>query len=577
MAIRYLRRVVAFAIIAMPAVPLDGYAGQATVDPVAVANRAIEHVIIIVQENRSFDNYFGTFPGADGTPAGTCVPLDPAKPKLGCVAPFHDPHDANAGGPHGSSFAQADIDDGITIAKFDGFLLSQRTGKLGGICKLHPNNPLCAGLADGVKRHDAVGFHNADEVPNYWTYATNFVLQDRMFAGVRAWSWPTHLDLVSEWAANCTDNQNALTCSTALPPNAPTKTTAIPWVSLFQLMDVHKVSWKYYLGFGTEPDCIDGEMTCAPQIQTAKLVSYWNPVRLFNYVKQQGSVYENDHDVPLEQFLVDINNNQLPQVSWIAPSEAYSEHPPSGITAGMEYVTSLVNAVMDSPYWANTAIFITWDDWGGFYDHVVPPNVDRNNSATPVQGFGIRVPGLMISAFARRGMIDHALYSDDSYATFIEDLFMGGARLDPAQLGNPDNRPDIRDALTSVTFLDGHGEPIGNLMTEFDFTQKPLPRLVLSTHIPTGISATCNPPPDVSSACSLPTVTITWNPVTGPQVPGPFTYHVLRDGVDLPQCVGTSSSCSDTPGTGAHLYRAFSVDAQGTASPQSAAAEADEP
>jgi len=576
MSATFAQRAVVLTVLATTALVLPSRRDAAASD-LAAAQQNIKHVIIIVQENRSFDSYFGTFPGADGIPSGTCVPLDPANPKHGCVVPFHDPHDANAGGPHGATYAQSDIDDGITTAKLDGFLLSQKSGKLGSACQRHLNDPSCAGLEDGVKRHDAVGFHNASELPNYWSYATNFVLQDRMFAGVRSWSWPTHLDLVSEWAATCTNNQSAATCTTALPPNAPGANTAIPWVSLFELMDKHSVSWKYYLGFGTEPDCIDGEMTCAPQIQTAKLVSYWNPVRLFNYVKSQGAAYATEHDAPLEHFLADIKNKKLPQVSWIVPSEAYSEHPPSGITAGMEYVTSLVNAVMQSPFWADTAIFITWDDWGGFYDHVTPPNVDKNTSATPIQGFGIRVPGLMISAFARSGMIDHALYSDDSYATFIEDLFMGSARLDPTALGNPDNRPDIRDALTSVSFIDRPSEPIGNLINEFDFTQTPLQPLVLTTHIPTGLTATCNPPPNLSSACTLPNVTLTWNPVTGPEVPGPFTYHVLRDGIDLVQCLGTASTCTDTPGAGKHLYNAFSVDAAGTVSPQSAASEADEP
>jgi phospholipase C len=537
----------------------------------------IKHVVVIMQENRTFDHYFGKFPGADGIPPGTCVPLDPTNPGLGCKVPFHDQHDTNAGGPHGANFAQADIDDGITTAKLDGFIASQATGKIGGVCKLHPTNPLCSNLRDGVRRRDAVGYHSASEIPNYWSYAQNFVLQDRMFTGVRSWSWPTHLDLVSEWAATCANDQKALTCVTALPPNAPTKTTNIPWASLFQLMDVHNVSWKYYLGTGTEPDCVDGEMTCAPEVQTVKVLSYWNPVGLFGYVKQQGASYLRDHDVPFERFLADIRNQTLPAVSWIAPSQIYSEHPPSGITAGMEYVTSLVNAIMQSPYWLDTAIFLTWDDWGGFYDHVVPPNVDFNNSSSPVQGFGIRVPGLMISAWAKPGMIDHALYSNDSYATFIEDLFMGGARLRPAKLGNPDHRPDIRDALTSVTFIDGHSELIGNLMSEFDFTQKPLAPLVLSTHIPTGITTSCTSPPSPETQCTLPTVSISWSPVDGGNVTQPFTYHILRDGVDLPQCLGSATTCTDTPGTGAHYYRAFSVDANGGSSPPSAASEANEP
>jgi phospholipase C len=557
----------------MSVLALQGHADQTTAS--ATAKPPIEHVIIIMQENRSFDSYFGTFPQADGIRAGTCVPLDPAHPGLGCFPPFHDARDVNAGGPHTAAGAQTDLDDGITTAKMDGFIIAQTTEASKTKCS--PPTITCFATLDGARRHDVVGFHTSDDIPNYWAYATHFVLQDRMFQAVRAWSYPGHLQLVSEWAATCTNDAQALSCKTALSNSPPTARTQVPWVSLFQLLDVHGVSWKYYLGTGEEPNCVDAKMTCAPALKPNVVPSIWNPTPLFLYVKDQGEPYLDKHNSDINRFLADLADHRLPKVSWIVPDWNYSEHPPYTVTAGMEYVTSLVNAVMQSPYWTKTAIFITWDDWSGFYDHVIPPNVDTNTSSTPIQGFGLRVPGIMISPWARPGMIDHALYSADSYATFIEDLFMGGARLDPAQLGNPDNRPDIRDALTEVTFIDGHSEPIGNLMNEFDFTQKPLSPLVLSTHIPTELLATCNPPPTLYSPCTLPTVTLTWAPVTGPNVPGPFTYHVERDGLDLSQCIGTATTCTDTPGTGAHLYRALSVDASGVKSPLSAAAEADEP
>jgi hypothetical protein len=232
---------------------------------------------------------------------------------------------------------------------------------------------------------------------------------------------------------------------------------------------------------------------------------------------------------------------------------------------------------MQSPVWNSSAIFIAWDDYGGFYDHVAPPNVDTNSNTTvdPIQGFGLRVPGIMISPWARSGYIDDNVLTFASYATFFEDIFMNKARLDPAQLGNPDARPDIRDALTSVTFLDGSKHRIGSIMDEFDFTQAPLPPLILSTHIPTGIMVSCAP--DNSEPCQSDTVKISWNPVAAKEIPGPFTYHVQRDGVDLPSCVTTATSCKDKPGSGIHLYRALSVDSSGVHSPLSAAAEADEP
>jgi phospholipase C len=126
------------------------------------------------------------------------------------------------------------------------------------------------------------------------------------------------------------------------------------------------------------------------------------------------------------------------------------------VSDGESYVTSLINAVMRSPDWDSTAVFLTWDDWGGFYDHVAPPRVDRN-------GYGLRVPGLVISPYARRGYIDHQTLSFDAFNKFIEDDFLGGARLDPATDGRPDPRPDVRDSSPLL----------GNLSADFDFRRRP--------------------------------------------------------------------------------------------------------
>jgi len=534
----------------------------------------IAHVIIIMQENRSFDQYFGTFPGANDIPAGTCVPLNPKEQSLGCVVPFHDVHDVNAGASHTAEAAKTDMNNGNTTNKMNGFVYEQDLATSCGSSS--GGGQKCTGSEDGVARHDVMGYHTSDELPNYWAYAQNFVLQDQLYDSVRSWSYPSHLYLTSEWAAKCTNDTLASSCTTLPNLTTPSTKTQLPWVTLFQLLDTYNVSWKYYLGAGTEPDCEDDEMTCDPQVQTNGVGSDWNPAPLFAYIKSQGKAYIQTHNPQIDQFLVDVKNGTLPQVSWIVPSDTYSEHPANGVTRGMEYVTSLVNAVMQSSYWQNTAIYIAWDDWGGFYDHVIPPVVDKDsNPSYPVQGYGIRVPGIMISAWAKPGYIDDSVLSFDAYATLIENLFAGGARLNPAAFGNPDNRPDIRDELTQVTFPSGTTTPIGNLMNEFNFNQPALSSLILSTHIPTGIAINCNP--NGREACSLPAVTISWAPVTGTEVPGPFTYHVQRNGVELPQCIGTATSCTDTPGTGTWLYRAYSVDSTNVASPLSAAAEADEP
>jgi phospholipase C len=547
-------------------------------DKAARAAIPIQHVVIIMQENRSFDSYFGTYPNANGIPQGTCVPMDPANPNQGCVAPFHDQHDVNSGGNHGSVNAQADLDDGITTAKMDGFVKQQDKSfsrKPGQRELFDPG-----GFLPGLQRHDVMGYHTDAELPNYWSYAENFVLQDEMFEGVRAFSGSAHIDMTSEWVATCKSVTDVSTCTTNPHVSPPNKLqNAFPWVNLFQLLDIHGISWKYYLADGVEPDCDDDEMTCDPQIQAHGVLSLWNPVPGYNWVVAKGQAYLAAHNPDADQFLLDVKSGNLPQVSWIVPSLTFSEHPDQGITQGQEYVTSLINAIMQSPYWASTAIFVSWDDWGGFYDHVVPPNVDTNRSKTPIQGFGLRVPGLMISAYAKKGYIDHAVLSTDSYATFMEDVFINGDRLDPVQLGEPDARPDIRDELTVVHFPNGSSAPVGDLMNEFDFTQQPRPPLVLSTHIPTGIKLTCDSKkPYLPENCRSTTVMIGWRPVTGPEIPGPFTYQVLRDGVVVPACTGTNSKCQDKDvPAGTHYYTVRSIDQNAITSPASAAAEADVP
>jgi phospholipase C len=551
------------------------------------ASNQIQHVIMIMEENRSFDHYFGTYPGANGYPKGTCVPLNPSQPTQGCVTPFHDPHDISTGGPHSYNSAVADIDGTGATPPFDGFVYQQTIG--GSLCsdRVPPaKGPVkapskgCGNVFPGVLRHDVMGYHNASEIPNYWAYAQHFVLQENMFEGVRAASPAAHLDMTSEWSASCTKPTDVSTCTTSPFPQHPVGNNVVfPWVNLFQLMDINGVSWKYYLGTGQEPDCEDDQMTCEPAVQAAGILSYWNPAPGFAWVEAQGGSYIAAHNPQIDQFLVDVKNGTLAQVSWIVPPFNFSDHPAAGITAGQDFVTSLVNAVMQSPYWQNTAIFISWDDWGGFYDHVLPPTIDLNSRG--VQGYGLRVPGLLVSAWAKPGYIDKSLLSFDAYAVLFENLFMNGARLDPTALGEPDSRPTIRDELTMATYPGGATAPIGQLIKEFDFKQTALPALVLNTHVPPGIMIKCGTAnADYPEECTTNKVTVSWDSVSGTYIPGPFTYHVLRDGeAPAKACVTTTkTTCIDkNVPAGTHYYTVYSVDSSNVSSPTSAAAEADVP
>jgi phospholipase C len=420
--------------------------------PVAAGSAKIQHVVVIMQENRSFDHYFGTFPGADGFPRNTdgsfavCSP-DPSAGS--CIPPFHDPNDANAGGPHGSQDALRDVDDG----RMDGFVAQQFTAKN---CR-NPQSLTCA----GANRHDVMGYHDDREIPNYWAYARRFVLLDHLFEPNASWSLPAHLFMVSAWSASCA-TPDPMSCVSDIDLLAcrPGSHCDFAWTDLTWLLHKAGVSWRYYLAQGSEPDCEDGALDCAPVPQLPSVQGIWNPLPGFDTVKEDGEL---GNVVGLDQFFSDVKDCRLPSVSWIIPDDSQSEHPPASVAAGQSYVTGLVNTIAQSPFWNSSAIFLSWDDWGGFYDHVVPPNVDVN-------GYGLRVPGLVISPYVKPGTIDHQVLSFDAYARFIEDIFLAGQRLDPRTDGRPDPRPDVRES-----------QPVlGDLMNDFDFSQQPGAPLVLT-------------------------------------------------------------------------------------------------
>jgi phospholipase C len=411
----------------------------------------IKHIIIIMQENRSFDNYFGTYPGANGFPRQhgkftVCVP----DPKSGtCVYPFHDTSNMNYGGPHSKANSVADINGG----KMNGFIAQAEAGNAG--CK-QTGNPAC-----GNGNTDVMGYHDARDIPNYWAYAGNFVLQDNLFDSNASGSLPSHLFMVSEWSAKCSIANDPMSCINALQaPDNPAKVTPdYAWTDLTYLLFKNNISWKYYVQAGLQPDCANDAADCPPVHQNSTTPGIWNPLPYFDTVKQDGQL-SNITDVT--NFYKDAKAGTLPAVSWITPSNPNSEHPPALISDGQAWVTSLVNAVMQSPDWNSSAIFLSWDDWGGFYDHVIPPTVDEN-------GYGLRVPGIVISPYAKQGTIDHQVLSHDAYVKFIEDVFLNGERIDPKTDGRPDPRPDVRENLPEL----------GNLVNDFNFNQTPLPPLVL--------------------------------------------------------------------------------------------------
>jgi phospholipase C len=311
--------------------------------------------------------------------------------------------------------------------------------------------------------------HQRDSLPNYWAYADHFVLEDHMFAPADSWTLPSHLFLISGWSAACPVVTDPMSCRSDinlkgdrwrwLPGDAP----VYAWTDITWLLDANGVSWRYYLANDTcwRDGCPEEKFK---DVRQAVFETAFNR----NVLPGFTSFWDHSRDglgdnlVPVDQYLTAAASGTLPSVSWVMPAGANSEHPASASTVrtGQAYVTRLINAAMSGPDWDSTAIFLTWDDWGGFYDHVVPPHVDRN-------GYGLRVPGLVISPYAKEGSIDHTTLSFDSYLRLIEDRFLDGQRLDPRTDGRPDSRPTVRERLAN------------DVTNAFDFNQAPRDPVIL--------------------------------------------------------------------------------------------------
>jgi len=415
----------------------------------------LDHLVFIVLENRSFDHYFGTYPGADGIPEHVCVP-DPEYNDR-CSTPYHSDDLINNGGPHGQPHSVIDVNGG----KMDGFI---RAASLGGDvwCLLHRNDPDCANSFGPQGQPDVMSYHDRREIPNYWAYADHFVLHDHMFAPVDSWTLPAHMYLVSAWSAHCTSAQ-AKSCTNDSVQAAggqkwhPRKSPPYAWTDITWLLHENGITWKYYNAPGTCNIAPCGD-SANHNIGTPKAMNVLPGFVDVHKTDQLGNIQTH------QALFRDAEQGTLPAVSWVVPGRGFSDHPGSGapITAAQAFATEVVDAIMRGPNWETSAIFLTWDDWGGFYDHVPPPRVDEN-------GYGIRVPSLVISPYAKEGFVDHQVLSFDAYLKLIEDRFLDGQRLDPKTDGRPDLRPTVREDL----------KILGNLRKDFDFTQDPRPPLVL--------------------------------------------------------------------------------------------------
>jgi phospholipase C len=372
----------------------------------------IKHVIIVIQENRSFDNFFGSFPGADGATHGEMYNGKIIKLKESDLySPLAMPNSHQA------------------------FVYDYNGGKMNGFSQVYVDSRLCPTCA--------YQYVDPAQIQPYWDMAKQYVLGDHMYPAESSGSFTGHQDLIrGDTAIN---DQESLIDFPSHGPwgcDAPPGTTTplllkdgeenqdgpfpcLTYPTLRDLLDAKKVSWKYY----------------APNLDGSLAGAYWDAFDAIKAVRY-GPEWTTNISSPEKNIFKDIKAGSLAAVSWIVPDGANSDHSGFGKhDTGPSWVASIVNAVGRSQYWDSTAIVVVWDDWGGWYDHVPPPQLDY-------AGLGIRVPMIVVSPYAKTGYVSHTQYEFGSILKFVEGVWGLGS------LGTSDKRSN-------------------SIVDVFDFTQKP--------------------------------------------------------------------------------------------------------
>ena len=341
----------------------------------------INHVIWIIQENRSFDNYFGTYPGADGIPPETCLPVMPGSRK--CVKPDHMPQ----GQPAYDLLHDWDtLHAAYNHGAMDGFVWAEGT-------------PL------------TMNHYDSRDIPNYWDYARHFSLCDHFFSSQMGYSLPNHVYAVAGQSGGLIVNVPSIDDLEEVMDDPD----GFSFANIAEFMTRSKVPWKYYVESQAVPTNTPMRLTPTGMrlaFPDPKVFNLWNPLPGFKKIRDDPG--EMAHLVDLREYFDDLQKGTLPAVSWVVPDYQDSEHPVATPWDGMWHVTRLLNALFQSPYWRDSVVFLTWDDYGGFYDHVPPPEIDAF-------GLGPRVPMIVISPYARPNYISHYEYEFSSVLKFIEE------------------------------------------------------------------------------------------------------------------------------------------------------------
>jgi phospholipase C len=416
----------------------------------------ISHVVVIIQENHSFESFFAGYPGANAPMSGCASP-----------APGGNPHrmTTTSGCPAGDtlvplysvSFQKSpDLkhDWGSSIIDWNG-------GQMDGFSHW--------GADKGPDT--AYAYIEHSQTKPYWTMAQQYVLADEMFPTEFGGSFTAHLTLV----AGTDDIKLPGRAEVNFPNAAPDDCDSPPGTkSSYVAEKPYRLIHQWQGGF----PCFDQFNTIAPVLDAAGVSwkfyatrlldsGFWEPFEAIKYVRY-GPDWNTNIIAPQSRVLNDVPNGQLASVSWVTPTGPQSDHPTYHSDEGPSWVSSVVNAIGESSYWSSTAIIVLWDDWGGFYDNAPPPQLDY-------RGLGIRVPCLIISPYAKKGYVSHVQYEYGSVLRFIEEV---------------NGIPAGSIGSTANGYTDGRA---ASLDDAFDFTQQPRPFIPIGSKYP--LSHFRNEPP----------------------------------------------------------------------------------
>jgi phospholipase C len=332
------------------------------------ATTPIEHYVVLLQQSHTFDNYFGTYPGADGIPPDTCIPVDPPAPDPAtCIKPYHIGDSRIDDLNHSNSTFRDQYNNG----RMDGFVAAVNRKNQDGRIPL--------------------GYYDERELPYYWNLADEYVLFDRYFSSARGGNLWNRM----YWIAGVPGNTK-----NGIPPEGLNDI-----MTIFDRLQERGIAWKVYIQ-NYDPRVnyhTAGSLTpLAPQVQ-------WLPLLAMDRFIEDPAL--SSRIVDLDEYFIDLRNGTLPAVSYVLALGA-TERPLTSLQLGQQTVRHMLQALMQSDAWPSSAFLLSYDNWGGWYDHVMPPEVDE-------MGYGFRVPALLISPYAKRGYIDSTVLDHTATLRFI--------------------------------------------------------------------------------------------------------------------------------------------------------------